>query len=52
MIVTGRKRSQRQQRKCLDHEERLQQKRLDHEERLKAPFPGSNRAAQWAVVPP
>ena len=39
MIVTGRKRSQRQQRKCLDHEERLQQKRLDHEERLKAPFP-------------
>ena len=34
MIVTGRKRSQRQQRKCLDHEERLQQKRLDHEEKL------------------
>ncbi len=34
MIVTGRKRSQRQQRKCLDHEEQLQQKRLDHEEKL------------------
>jgi len=34
MIVTGRKRSQRQQRKRLDREERLQQKRLDHEEKL------------------
>jgi len=34
MIVTGRKRSQRQRRKCLDHEEQLQQKRLDHEEKL------------------